>query len=261
VSDLYCGRAFRQAKQAAYEARAGFFIVSAGLGLLPASKLVPSYSLTIASGSPDNVLRRTSPGASPSQWWTELKRSSPFATSLANAVGGHRGPIMIALPASYLEMVAEELGSLPSRTRSRFRVFTLSPVSAIPKGLRSFVLPYDSRFDGPDTPVPGTRGDFAQRSLAHFVVTVLARDPKGDFNGHAEAVERLLSGLRRQSTPVRTRQSDGEIIALIRRHWNEARGQSSRMLRLLRDDLGVACEQGRFRTLFFAAREHREARA
>lgn len=167
---------------------------------------------------------------------------------------------MIALSATYLRMIAEELGSLPLRTRSRFRVFTLSPLSTVPEALRPFVLPYDSRFDGPDTPVPGTRGDFAQRSLAHFVDAVLAHEPKADFDGHAEAVERLLSGLRRQSTPVRARKSDAEIIALIRRHSEKARGQSSRMLRLLRDDLGVACEQGRFRALFVAAQDGREIR-
>jgi hypothetical protein len=137
----------------------------------------------------------------------------------------------------------------------------LSPASAIPETLRPFLLPYDARFDGPDAPLPGTRSDFAQRSLSHFVEAVLAHHAQADFDGHAEAVERLLSGLRRRSTPGRTRQPDKEIIALIRRHWNEARGQSSRMLRLLRDDLGVACEQGRFRTLFLAARERREARA
>jgi hypothetical protein len=258
VADLYCGRAFRQAEQAALHARAGFFVVSAGLGLVPASSSVPSYSLTIASGSADNVLRRVSPAPSPAQWWDALKRSSPFATSLADAVGSHRGPIMIALPGMYLELVGEELASLPSRTRSRFRVFTLNPASAIPEALRPFVLPYDARFDGPDAPLPGTRSDFAQRSLAHFVEAVLAYHPKADFDGHAEGVEKLLSGLRRQSTPVRTRQSDGEIISLIHRHWSAARGQSSRMLRLLRDDLGVACEQGRFRTLFLAARQRRE---
>ena len=36
-------------------------------------------------------------------------------------------------------------------------------------------------------------------------------------------------------------------------------GQSSRMLRLLRDDLSVACEQGRFRALFQLVRREREA--
>jgi hypothetical protein len=227
--------------------------------LVPASSNVPSYSLTIAPNSADNVLRRISPGAAPAQWWDALKRSSPFATPLADAASSHRGPILIALSAAYLEMVGNELASLPSRTRSRLRVFTLSPASAIPEVLRPVVLPYDARFDGPDAPLPGTRSDFAQRSLAHFVEAVLSRHPQADFDGHAEAVERLLSGLRRQSTPVRARQSDSAIIDLIHRHWNDARGQSSRMLRLLRDNLGVACEQGRFRTLFLAARESREA--
>jgi hypothetical protein len=46
------------------------------------------------------------------------------------------------------------------------------------------------------------------------------------------------------------RVTDEEIVVLIREHWSAAQAQSTRMLRLLRDDLGVACEQGRFSRLF-----------
>ena len=214
AEELYCGRAFREAEAAAHQARAGFFVVSAGLGLVPASTLVPSYSLTITPGSPDNVFSRIIALQEPAQWWGELARSSPYGISLANAFGRHKGLIMIALPAAYLDMIAGELLALPRSTHSRFRIFTLSPPSSVPQCLRPYILPYDSRFDGADAPVPGTRSDFAQRSLAHFVSTVLPLLPRGDVQDHAEAVERLLSGLRRQQTPVRLKRSDAEIRTL-----------------------------------------------
>jgi hypothetical protein len=177
---------------------------------------------------------------------------------LAAATPHHRGPILISLPANYLDMIADELLELPVRSRARLRIFTLSPSSGLPEGLRPYVLPYDHRFDGEDAPVPGTRSDFAQRALGHFVDAVLSKHPGGDFDGHAELVENLLAGFRPQRTQQRARLADQEISSIIHRHWKDAHGQSSRMLRLLRDDLGVACEQSRFRNLFRAAKNKRE---
>jgi hypothetical protein len=258
IVDLYCGRAFRQAEAAATEAKAGFFVVSAGLGLLSSSACAPSYSLTITPGAADNVLARISGLPTPAEWWRELSLTCPLGSSISHAIGSHRGPIMLALSATYLAMVADDLAVLPSRTRARLRVFTLTPASMIVEPLRPYVMPYDGRFDGSGSPIPGTRGDFAQRSLAHFVATILSRHPKADFDGHAEAAERLLAKLRPHKVLKRTKQSDAEITALIHRHWDDAHGQSSRMLRYLRDNLGIACEQGRFRNLFLAARDHRE---
>lgn len=259
ASDLYCGRGFRQAEGAAITERAGFFVVSAGLGFVPATARVPSYSLTVAAGSADNILSRISGAMTAADWWKALARTSPYGQSIAKAVEEHKGPILVALPAGYLGMIAHDLLALPARTRSRLRIFTLTPPEVLPEGLRSSVMPYNSRFDGADTPVAGTRSDFAQRSLAHFVEAVLPKHPRADFEGHADAVEKLLSGFRRQEMPVRLRRTDAEIAQLIRRHWSDVDGQSSRMLRFLRDELGIACEQGRFRGLFLAFKEKRGA--
>ena len=257
ASDLYCGRAFRQAEAAAISARATFLVVSAGLGLVSATTRIPSYSLTVSPGAEDNVLLRISGGASSAEWWGDFARRSPFRTELAEAARLADGPILLALSASYLEMIASELLGLPPRTRGRLRIFTLTPVSALSEGLRAYVLPYDARFDGPNSPMPGTRGDFAQRALGHFVNMILAADSRSDLDGHAEAVEQMLAKLRPQRMPVRTKLSDPDITKLIHSHWRDARGQSGRMLRFLRDDLGIACEQGRLRDLFRAAKASR----
>ncbi len=256
ASDLYCGRAFRQAATAAISARATFLVVSAGLGLVSATTRIPSYSLTVSAGVKDNVLSLIS-GASSAEWWGELARRSPFRTELAEVARLADGPILLALSANYLEMIASELLGLPPCTRTRLRIFTLTPVSALSEGLRAYVLPYDARFDGPDSPMPGTRADFAQRALGHFVNTILSADSRSDLDGHAEAVEQMLARLRPQRVPVRTKLSDPDITKLIHSHWRDVRGQSGRMLRFLRDDLGIACEQGRLRDLFRAAKASR----
>lgn len=257
ASDLYCGRAFRQAEAAALRLDAVFMVVSAGLGFVSASAMVPSYSLTVAPGSADNILDRIDGSPAASNWWQALNRASSFGSPLAKIANGSRGPILVALSGSYLSMIAEDLLSLPEKARSRLRIFTLFPRSELSSGLSDYVMPYDARFDGPGSPMPGTRGDFAQRTLAHFVETVFEASPRGSLHEHAAAVKKKLSRLRPPKPIFRTKASDDEILTLISRHWGKVGGQSSRMLRHLRDNLQIACEQSRFRKLFLRVSEAR----
>lgn len=257
VADLYCGRAFRQAEDAAARTGAALYIVSAGLGMVAAERTVPSYSLTVVPRAQDSILSRIVGNHSAAEWWEALSRSSPFSLSLDEVARHHRGPILAALPTTYLAMIARDLDALPENTLSRLRIFNLGNSTAIPATLRDYVMPYDARFDGTDAPLPGTRGDFAQRALWHFVKEILPFSPTGDSSEHAAAVNRLLGLLQPREMSVRKKLSDGEITALIHRHWLDASGQSSRMLRYLRDTLGIACEQGRFKDLFNAAKQER----
>lgn len=257
ASDLYCGRAFRQAETAAAQLDAAFMVVSAGLGLVPATTLVPSYSLTVVRGSADSILDRIVGSTTPSEWWQALENLSPFGVSLAESLKRSRGPILVALSGAYLSMIAQDLRALPKATQGRLRIFSLCPRSTLPEGLACLVMPYDARFDGAGSPIPGTRGDFAQRALAHFVDSVLDADPGGTAEQHAEAVTRIMSRLSPPRAISRKKATDDEIIALIHRYWVAADGRSSRMLRYLRDHLRIACEQTRFRDLFRAARDAR----
>lgn len=257
ASDLYCGRAFRQAEATARSRRADFMVVSAGLGLVSADALVPSYSLTVVPGTPDNILDRIAGSVRPSEWWGAINESGVYGRSLERCFKSRRGPILVALSGSYLAMIAAELLALPEKTLERLRIFSLSSGSAVPEGLSRYRMPYDARFDGDGSPLPGTRGDFAQRALAHFAETVLDADGKGSLERHSKAVSRFMSKLPQPEPISRAKASDEEIVALIHRHWRSVDGRSGRMLRYLRDDLGVACEQSRFRDLFRAAKDAR----
>ena len=64
--------------------------------------------------------------------------------------------------------------------------------------------------------------------------------------------------LGRPTNAPRTRKSDSEILNLIHRRWRRVEGRSGRMLRLLRDEEMIACEQGRFRRLFLLAASQRD---
>jgi hypothetical protein len=70
VGRLYGGRSFREAEAAARSTEAQLMIVSAGLGLVNAETLAPSYSLTLLGSPTDAVLTRISGDAA--DWWRAL---------------------------------------------------------------------------------------------------------------------------------------------------------------------------------------------
>ena len=254
---LYAGRGFAEARTVA--ASGSLYIVSAGLGVVSASLEVPAYDLTIAPGAADNVLARVTDKASPPDWWEVGPARSPFATRLQDLAALHPGELILAaLPGTYLLMVADDLSRLADRAEGRLRLFCAAPPTGLPGQLSAALMPYDSRLDGPDSPLPGTLGDFAQRAMRHFVEIVLPGTPAGsDIASHKAAVEQSLTDLRSPASIRRARATDAEIVELIARHWSQTDGRSTRMLRLIRDELGRACEQGRFVRLFQQAAAHR----
>ena len=257
AGSLYAGRGFVEARTVA--ANGNLYIVSAGLGVVAASLEVPAYDLTIAPGATDNVLALVTDTASPSDWWEAGPARSPFATRLQDLAALHPGELILAaLPGTYLLMVADDLSRLADRVEGRLRLFCAAPPSGLPGQLGAALMPYDSRLDGPDSPLPGTIADFAQRAMRHFVEVVVPGAPAGsDAATHRAGVERALTGLRSPASIHRARATDAEILELIARHWGRADGRSTRMLRLIRDELGRACEQGRFVRLFQEAAAQR----
>jgi hypothetical protein len=49
---------------------------------------------------------------------------------------------------------------------------------------------------------------------------------------------------------MRQKKTDEEIIVILQTEWNRFDGRSTRLLRFLRDEIMVACEQSRFRDLW-----------
>lgn len=242
ASALYAGRAFFEARQTALDLGASLAVVSAGLGLVRGETSVPSYSLTTARGDPDDVLKKTMSGAA--DWWIALTTRSPFHS---DALETETGPILAALSSSYVALLAADWAQWPQERQSRLRLFTKEEPTALPAGLRKAWMPYDDRLDATADGLAGTQSDFAQRALRHFAV-VLGK--KGGLDEDRASVREALDGLSARHIPSRTRASDGELQTAIRAHWDAVQGRSGAMLRHIRDDLQMACEQGRFRTLF-----------
>jgi hypothetical protein len=190
-------------------------------------------------------------------WWRALCELSPFAVDLRDAAVASDGLICVALSETYIEMIESDLIGLPAQILSRTRLFTRAPLSRVSEALHPFVMPYDDRLDGPDSPNRGTRSDFAGRALRHFVELTIGDPPGRSVAEHSTAVATALRGWRLPPRTQRTRYDDVELINLIRTHWDAERGSSSRLLRRFRDDLGIACEQSRFAELARAVRSER----
>lgn len=245
AASIYGGRAFQEASTAARALGARLLVVSAGLGLIDASNAVPPYACTVLVGAADSVAARITGPYETGAWWAALRTASPFARPLADFVADDDGPILAALSDAYLAMIAAEILALPDAVLARLRIFTRTPPSRIASALRPYVMPYDDRLDGPDSVVRGTRSDFAGRALRHFVDL----GATGSVATDAAAVEAALTGWRLPAKHDRARHDDAALLDLIREHWASVGGSSSRLLRLFRDDLGIACEQSRFAAL------------
>lgn len=257
ASDIYGGRGFQEAIAAAELLDARLMVVSAGLGLIFASERVPAYACTVLVDAEDSIGGRALGAFSIRGWWKVLTDVSPFSQSLAEIASQQEGLICAALSDSYIDMIAEDLVGLPDNLRGRLRLFTRAPLGRVPEPLRRFVMPYDDRLDGPDSPIRGTRSDFAGRAVRHFAGLVGSEIGLLSASVHAEAVTAAMAGWRLPSKADRIRHDDAALLDLIRAHWDVESGSSSRLLRHFRDDLGIACEQGRFAGLARVVRSER----
>lgn len=226
---------------------AQLWFVSAGLGLVPSEAEIPRYNLTLAAGSGSIAVHLNELRARPSEWWAALAKHRG-QTLLKLHQQDPRAPLYLALPANYLAMLGEELEAIArDGGESRLWIFTGAPGKRVlPKGLQHRALPYDQRLEvvGP----AGTQADFPQRCLKHFLSLELPFNVTA--SAASSAVQQALAAAEPPTRPGRRSVTDDEAMRLMREHWASEKGQSSRLLRLLRNGLGVACEQGRFRKLY-----------
>jgi hypothetical protein len=252
VRDLYVGRSVVESASVANAIEASLAFVSAGLGLVDANELRPAYNLTVSKGDGSIAPALARLGASASEWWDLLNASQGKPNPLRVLLESRTTHlVLLALPSGYLEMVFNDINAVGGSALKKLRVFTSAPgASSLPPRVQSFVMPYDKRLEAA---LPGTKGDFPQRAMRHFVETLCGHQLENAEQGR-QAVLKALERLAAPELPVRARLPDEEIVALLERHWHRHGGQSGRLLRYLRDEALVACEQGRFRSLWLTAK-------
>ena len=246
AAKIYQGGSHAEGRRAVSESNYHHLIVSAGLGLVSAESRIPNYSATVLPGE-DDVLAKLNGGEDAGIWWHWIQDRSPFARSLEVAMKATEGLCLIALPHAYLMMVAPDIQSLPSVLLTRVRLFSGSKA---PNRLSHLQMPYDDRLDGVDSSHRGTRANFAARAMRHFVANILPTQTTQSAPQHATAVIAALSTWRSPAPTRGQRKTDAELREILRTNWEAVGGRSTLMLRLLRDELGVACEQRRFASLF-----------
>ena len=234
-------------------AKAKLYILSAGLGLVAAAQRVPGYGLTVSGGRAESLVAKVSGEFDAAAWFSAVL-TSPYSKQWADAVG-RSGRILLALTRPYAEMVGTSLAELDPPILARLRIFGASLSVALPATLRPALAPYDARLD---TIVPGTRADFSQRALIHFVNYVAAKHEARDRDGDFAAVESALESAVAPERVRRPRRTDEEILQLISARLPSQSG-IARILRALRDEEGVACEQSRFSRLYRTAVDRRTA--
>lgn len=246
VEQTYGGRSFSEARWAAEHLNADLYVVSAGLGLLPPRTLIPHYNLTVAggTGSIQGLLTRNQ--AAPSDWWRALTTATGNPDPIHKLIQSNRVErVFLALPAAYLDMLQHDLKKICKEKARKLWILT-SPLGSrtLPTHLIDLVLPYDERLEGI---YPGTRTDFPQRALRHFITSFPSELT------HNQAKTKVLKVMEKSikpAIPTRERKTDREIISLINAEWKRFNGSSTRLLRYLRDEALVACEQSRFRDLW-----------
>jgi hypothetical protein len=254
ATEVYSGRSFQEAVFAARAGCGELRIISGGLGLIRGDDEIPSYSLSLVRQSSEFIgARVTGEPFNAARWWKEVQRSaqsSPLAELLRT---NPTTAVVIGISKAYLPLISEDLLSLEDRELDRLRLLGMGIWNACPSRLQNCILPYDDRLDGPDSPIRGTRTDFSSRAMRHFIESVLVERQVGSIEDCKNTVIRLLGRWRRPKSVSRPSKTDEEIVALIRRNWKAIKGKSSLGLRYLRDVENIACEQGRFRSLFHRA--------
>ena len=259
ASDLYLGRSIVDARQAATTIGAELYVASAGLGLVHHADPVPSYNVTVSGGDGSIGPFLIQRGQQPRDWWGAVNTAKGKRSALAKLVSRIKVDVVyLALPSNYLSLIAGELDSLADRDLKKLRIFTSSfGRSQVPSRLNGAVMPYDDRLEALVN-YRGTRADFPQRAMLHFIEALKAQSL--DQSKARSKVKRSLAPLDVPILPERISATDLQLDKLIRKYWKAADGRSAELLRCLRDDALVRCEQSRFRRLWSAVKAEKQSR-
>jgi hypothetical protein len=256
--NLYLGRGAQEIRLAASAINADIWFASAGLGLITSNEEIPAYDLTVSKESPAFIGNKiNSKPFDSTEWWTALNKESGIRKLQRILTGNKYGLVLFAMQSVYFNMIATTMDNLPSKALSKIRIIG-PPRKSISKKYHPFLMPYDDRLNGPNSPLRGTRGDFPQRAARHFAEYILLNRPSSDIDEHLKLVSAQLHPMKFPSIIKRQQMTDSDVSSLILKNWKLCAGRVGMALRILRDDEMVACEQGRFKGLFMQIKKQKD---
>lgn len=254
AQNVYCGRGFLESLIVSKIINTTPWIISGGLGLVHGLDRVPEYNLTIIPNTLSSIQQRVSTFFCPNLWWTSLNKK--LGRSLANLIKENsKSIVLLSLSQIYAKMVQEDLLKLDDTSLKKLRIVGLSHAEILHKRLQHAFMPYDTRINNPKSGISGTMSDFPQRAAHHFVNNIWGDYPTVSATNHAALVKKSLAHLKKPVIPVRKQMNNEEIKVILTKNWDKAQGHSGKMLRFLRDQLMIACEQKRFSFLFKQVKE------
>jgi hypothetical protein len=264
AGDLYSGQHWYEAKRLVAEhprnSRVTAWICSAGYGLVSPGAMLKAYSATFTPSTQDSVSRlgdSVHRDEAVRQWWAGLADwAGPEPGQprrLADVAREHPTDVMIvALSRPYFEASRDDLLDVAENMSDPEKLLIVSPEVRhdIQRGaMRIQPLPVDGRaisYLGGTMSTVGIR--FVRHLLMHATWSSLrASDLR-------RAVERWMSDAPKRERPTRERTSDEVVTSVIRGALTiDATRSATGLLREYRDS-GNACEQGRFRSLYWKVR-------
>jgi hypothetical protein len=263
ATDLYAGGHWSVVRRLPDIARAQglrptLWVISAGYGLVPVSASLHAYSATFAPGHQDSVSRDGSAVGDRQTWWAELARlkgpDRKAPRSIAALVGQDPScSVLVVASGHYVDAVEADLVKAADRLVERKRLIIITTPGRMARGpLGPHVIAAPARWQ----PILGG----ARTSLhARLAANIL------DEAAHGLSVETVRARLERvlERSPAvpkdgRQKMTDDDVRVFIRQGLaRDPRAGHSKLLRALRDG-GRACEQSRFRRLFFevTGRQH-----
>lgn len=246
--DCYAGGSWSQivAAESALDGRCKLWVVSAGLGLIPADLPIPNYSATFASNDPDSV---ASDRAGRSDWWNLLVKWGQATRGIGSisdlARANPKAAVLVAVSSTYLKVIEDDLIEAQGALVSRDNLLVISAGAKHASDLGTSLLPIDARFEHL---VGGARTSLNGRILRH-IVEKHASDGLS-ASRIAAIMASTAKSLKAPRTFDRSRLTDKEVSKFIRDYLRQKSPPSaSALLRILRDS-GLACEQKRFHRIF-----------
>lgn len=254
AESLYVGRSVTEAKRVAELLGADLMFASTGLGLIARTDLSPAYDLTVSQGEGSIIPHLARCEATTADWWDAINLKRGKRHAIAQMVGSPQvNTVLVALSSNYLNMILNDLNNISSSDIKKLRIFTSRPgAERLPEALREMTLPYDDRLES--SSFVGTRNDFPQRAMRHYIEEIHVEQM--DISVSRSCVHEAMQALSLRKIPARRKTSDEEIKRLLIVSWHRHNGSSTRLLRYLRDDALVACEQSRFRKIWKSLKDN-----
>lgn len=258
AKDLYCGEHWdtvRKLLEPSWAARCNVWVASAGYGLIPAAARVKPYGATFATGDADTVVDRRAPAESAAAWWRSLAKWRGPApgrprTLTALAKAEPKAPLIVAAAPPYLRAMMQDLVGAAEALDDADKLVIVTSRTAIPGILKNNVVVSDVRM----------RGKFGGSCVslnARVLVNALESEPPARLRASilAPRYARLTNRLEKPMTEERKTITDDQVREFIRAELKaNPNAKHSPLLRKLRTEKKLQCEQKRFRNLFLEVR-------